>query len=97
MTTRKPARIWELHTLFLPLVATALIAAVAWVSQAAVAAHFDRLTQADGQRITQDFRAYSDRQFAILRDDLRAIRRTVDDVLLELRQRKQSLPAAAPK
>jgi hypothetical protein len=100
--TQSQRRWWEFQSLLLPVVAAALIAGIAWVTQAAVAAHYDSLTSADEQRIVVALQDYTDKQFQIVRADLTQIRQDLTALLLEIRQRPDAVagpatdPPAAP-
>lgn len=88
-------RWWEVKSLLLPVVATAFIAGVSWVAQAAVSSHYDRLTSRDEQRIVRSMQEYSDKQFAIVRTDLSQIRQDLTALLLEIRQRQDAVAGPA--
>ena len=95
--TRLSSKAWELHSLLVPVVAAALIGAVAWVVQASAAAHFNRLTVEDERRITAGAQAYADKRVDAIRDDLAQIREELvhlrdlqAEVLLQLRSQDSS-------
>ena len=80
-------RIWGVHQLILPILLTAIIGLATWVSQIAVASHYDRLTAADEHRIVANAHSYTDSQAKLLRQDLREIRQDLShhqDLLLQI-------------